>query len=315
MIDSPDIAVVIPARDAAETVGAALASVHAQTVRPRLVVAIDDGSVDSTRAVLREWAGVLPMQYLTAGGQGPGPARDLGVAAAIEDGCGWIALLDADDMLLPNHLGVLWQCRPRSTSGRGLVIGDGYLWDPSGQSSMPRYRSLSRLPPIHRLHRELHVRNCVFIGSMFSAGAYREAGGFRDMRAGEDWDLWRRMLGAGCDVAVSPRATYLYRVRPDATMWTTAGLGGGLVAARYAVEEAPTHKLRQIASRTVRRARAELCLAEAYDAAACGRYGQARTIAVRALAGRRSVAIRSLMMVAAPRWTLRLRGRCRPSMG
>lgn len=306
MSTSPDIAVVIPARDAAPTLAAALASILAQTLQPRLVVVIDDGSVDATPRLLRDWAEMLPMTCLATAGLGPGPARALGVDEAITAGCSWIALLDADDVLLPNHLEVLWANR-RPTGSRQLVIGDGFLWFPDGQTAMLRHRTIAGVPSIDRLKVELHVRNCVFVGSMFSAAAYRAAGGFRDIRAGEDWDLWRRMVIAGCEVGISPHATYLYRQRSEATMWTRAGLEGAVVAARYAVAEAPDQSLRRVAHRTLRRAQAEVRLFEAYEAGDARQRWRARRLALRALHGRRSVALRALMTFVAPQWTSRLR--------
>ena len=48
--DLADISVVMPAYNAAATVERALASIAAQTVRPREVIVVDDGSTDDTVA-------------------------------------------------------------------------------------------------------------------------------------------------------------------------------------------------------------------------------------------------------------------------
>src|SRR3954447_15015823 len=71
-----DISVVIPVRDAEQTLGAALEAVAAQGAE---VIVVDNGSRDATAAVAeRHGARVIRR----ARGDGPGIARDAGVAAA-----------------------------------------------------------------------------------------------------------------------------------------------------------------------------------------------------------------------------------------
>ena len=75
------------------------------------VVCVDDGSSDSTAAILDEYAGGLPRQDLAGldvkvvhqANGGEGAARNAGVAAATG---AWVTFLDGDDVWLPNHLEV-----------------------------------------------------------------------------------------------------------------------------------------------------------------------------------------------------------------
>jgi glycosyltransferase involved in cell wall biosynthesis len=56
----PTITVIIAAYEAAATLGAALASIAAQSRPPDEVVVVDDGSVDATAEVAGRWVGMLP---------------------------------------------------------------------------------------------------------------------------------------------------------------------------------------------------------------------------------------------------------------
>src|SRR5579863_4295726 len=59
------IAVVIPAFNSARTLGAALASVAAQTLPPAAVVVGDDHSDDETPTIATRWQGLLPIAVVT----------------------------------------------------------------------------------------------------------------------------------------------------------------------------------------------------------------------------------------------------------
>ncbi len=89
---SPAVSVIVPARNAAATIGATLAGLADQDVdRSFEVIVVDDGSDDETAAVVA--AAPLEVTVVEASGLGPGPARNAGVAAARAD---LLAFTDAD---------------------------------------------------------------------------------------------------------------------------------------------------------------------------------------------------------------------------
>ncbi|MGG5821042.1 glycosyltransferase family 2 protein [Falsiroseomonas sp. HW251] len=102
----PIVSVVIPARDAAGFLPAALRSAQDQTLQDLEILVVDDGSRDSTWPLLTGFAAedrrIRPLRRAVAGG--PAAARNLAFRQARGR---WIALLDADDLFLPDRLGRL----------------------------------------------------------------------------------------------------------------------------------------------------------------------------------------------------------------
>ncbi len=104
MNPSDDVSVVIPVFEAANFVGATLATVASQTVLPLEVVIVDDGSQDNTCEVIELFCRENPeisIRLLREPHRGPGSARNAGVQAAVGS---WIAFLDSDDLWYPDKL-------------------------------------------------------------------------------------------------------------------------------------------------------------------------------------------------------------------
>ncbi|MBZ9769373.1 glycosyltransferase family 2 protein [Mesorhizobium sp. CA6] len=91
--------VVIPAYNASATIAETLRSVAAQTLRPELVVVVDDGSTDDLAGAI---GGIdLPLRLLHQDNAGPGSATTRGIAALSTP---FVATLDADDLWLPGKI-------------------------------------------------------------------------------------------------------------------------------------------------------------------------------------------------------------------
>lgn len=99
------ISVVVPAWNAARMLAEAITSVQSQTVSVHEIVIIDDGSTDDTAAVAERLMALdsrIVVHRQT--NEGPGRARDAGIASAASNSEGFVALLDADDIWLPTKL-------------------------------------------------------------------------------------------------------------------------------------------------------------------------------------------------------------------
>jgi glycosyltransferase involved in cell wall biosynthesis len=97
------IAVVIPAYNTELHICEALDSVTAQTRLPEQIIVVDDGSSDGTAERVLRWRREYPgeLSLLQQSNRGVSAARNTGVRHAKAD---LIAFLDADDLLLPDHL-------------------------------------------------------------------------------------------------------------------------------------------------------------------------------------------------------------------
>lgn len=98
MARAADVSVIIPAYDAERYLAEAVDSVLAQSVGPREVFVVDDGSSDGTATVASTFAAVT---VLSAPHLGLGATLNRGIAAAAG---GSIAFLDADDLWTPGKL-------------------------------------------------------------------------------------------------------------------------------------------------------------------------------------------------------------------
>jgi glycosyltransferase involved in cell wall biosynthesis len=94
-----DCSVIIPTYNRARVIGATIEAILKQTLPPREVIVVDDGSADDTASVV---AGYAPrLTYIRSNNQGPPAARNLGLAAAQMP---WLALCDSDDLWEPHHV-------------------------------------------------------------------------------------------------------------------------------------------------------------------------------------------------------------------
>jgi glycosyltransferase involved in cell wall biosynthesis len=102
MVNSCEISIVMPVRNAASTLPAALDSIRGQDFPHWELLAVDDGSEDETAFLLHAAAGADSRIRVCS-------QAALGIAAALRHGCamargGFIARMDADDWMPPERL-------------------------------------------------------------------------------------------------------------------------------------------------------------------------------------------------------------------
>jgi glycosyltransferase involved in cell wall biosynthesis len=202
------IGVVVAAYQAERFVDGALASLAAQTRPPDQVVVVDDCSTDGTGARARTWRDRLPLTVVSPPENvGAALARRLGIEHLTTE---LVTALDADDVVLPDHLAVL---EAQLGPGGRAVGASGWFWTP-GQDLVGLYEQTKlSLAPGNQLA-QLVVGNKLFVATLFRRADYDEAGGFV---AGvhEDWELWVRMAAVGVEFSISPIGTFLYRRHGD----------------------------------------------------------------------------------------------------
>ncbi|MBN9549952.1 MAG: glycosyltransferase [Alphaproteobacteria bacterium] len=201
-----DITVIIPARNAAATLGAALASLAPDRALILEIIVVDDGSDDGTATVAADSARQhdLPVDVSSVHLGSAGAARNVGIERARGAA---IFFLDADDEVMPGSLSLL---RSALEGGAGLAIGASIrrtegrpdkLKTPHGYSSDRRRNT------------RLYLRNELWPIAMGSALVAAQAtDGIRFPGAiglDEDTCYWAAVL-AHADVAVIEAPVLLY---------------------------------------------------------------------------------------------------------
>lgn len=190
-----ELCVVIPAKNAASTIGACVAGVLRQTCPVREVIVVDDGSADAT-AALAEAAGARVIKQDSAG---PAAARNRGTAESSGE---YIAFTDAD---CEPHEDWLAKLASGFDEGVGAVGGSYGIANPSS--------GLARL-----IHAEIVRRHARLGAEVDFLGTYNMAvrrevfeavGGFDEgfrAAACEDNDLCYRLGAAGWRLRYIPEA-------------------------------------------------------------------------------------------------------------
>jgi len=123
--------------------------------------------------------------------EGAARTRNRLVGAAAGD---WIAVLDDDDLLFPDHLATLWEARDTADVIYPYCEVSGREWSPNRPFDAA----------------ELRRGNYIPITALIRAD-YLRAHGWSPEVDMEDWDLWLRLLDAGARFACVPKVTWLYR--------------------------------------------------------------------------------------------------------
>ncbi|MDJ0839655.1 MAG: glycosyltransferase [Acidobacteriota bacterium] len=208
-----NVSVVMPVYNAAETVAEAVASIQAQTYRDWELVAVDDGSLDQSAAVLEALVSGDPrIRVLRIPHQGIVAALNHGIQASRAS---LIARMDADDLCLPERLEkqvAAMQADPtlgliaaRATYGGDTESFQGFnlFVDWTNELLTGDRIALDRFVESPLIHPTV----------MFRKHLVDRYGGYRDGPFPEDYELWLRWLDAGVRMAKLPDKLFIWRER------------------------------------------------------------------------------------------------------
>lgn len=204
----PRVSVVIPTYNNAQFVTQAVGSVLAQTYADFEVIVVDDGSVDSTQAVLASYSDRINCIYQE--NKGPAAARNTGLLASQGD---YLLFLDSDDLVPPNKLELqipLLEVRPDF----GLVYSGWQYINEDGTQVLGEVRPNKQ----GRLLKEL-LRRSLVLSTTGVATVRRECfervGLFDEslsLMGSEDADMWLRLARAGYAFGYVDQPLLQYRV-------------------------------------------------------------------------------------------------------
>lgn len=193
----PQVAVLLPTRDAARTLRAAAVSILRGSFRDLALVVVDDGSTDGTPALLdRLAARDRRVRVLRGPGEGIAGALMRGLAACDAP---LVARMDADDVAWPRRLEL--QVAALEAGPALAAVGARVRLFPRArvQGGMRRYVAwLNGLTSPSLVARDLFVEApLVHPAALLRREPLAQVGGWRAGPFPEDYDLWLRLSGAG----------------------------------------------------------------------------------------------------------------------
>jgi len=204
LLSGRDITIVMPARDAAETIERAILSVLAQSSPAWRLIIVDDGSLDGTFGIASQMLhSDERAEIVRLNGAGVAAARNAGVSAANTE---FVAFLDSDDALHPEYL---VEMRDFITEHPGYDIYHPDLAVVAESGSSYRFTGVDEA--IEYKMGDL-IEQCVIAvgGACVRRALLEEMCGFRPEIHCEDYDLWLRAFSTGATALYLPRVLYTY---------------------------------------------------------------------------------------------------------
>ncbi len=204
---APKVSAIVPVYNAGSYLEELLASLHGQTLREVEFLLVDDGSTDSSAAVLdRFCAGKPRFRVFHKENGGVGSARNMGLAFARGD---YVVFADADD-LVPEDA---YECLYRSVelAGADMAIGvmeEFSLLETAVYPQTRRFSKMREIKPYERDHMfSLTLCNKILRRSLIEENGLR----FADFSIGEDALFFSRFIGLAKKTVGCPHLVYRYR--------------------------------------------------------------------------------------------------------
>jgi glycosyltransferase involved in cell wall biosynthesis len=200
MMRTATFTIVMPAYNAAATIGPAIRSVLGQTRGDFELVVIDDGSTDETAARVQAFESDSRVILVRQENCGLPVARNVGIA----HGTGrLVSMLDSDDLWLPGYLEAMGAALG-SNPDAGFAYTDAWLLDDETRrvqrASAMAWQDPPDPPPAEpeSFLAELLRRNFVFTSATVRREVLEEVGSYREsLEAAEDYELWLRIAAHG----------------------------------------------------------------------------------------------------------------------
>jgi len=201
------IDVVIPVYNGENFILKALESAANQTLPPRSIIVVDDGSNDNTYSIVTEYAQTSPVKIklIKKENGGLSSARNAGIRESTAD---LIAFLDADDVWLLNKLEEQAQVHKTTKfQNLALVYCDYDVINSSGDVKYVNYKApLDKKNMTGMVFKKLLERNQITSsgsGVLIKRAVFDSVGLFDEkLKFAEDWDMWLR-IAEKCEVDFS----------------------------------------------------------------------------------------------------------------
>ena len=218
----PDVSVLMPVRNEAGYLAAALRSISRQTFSAWELIAIDDGSTDDTPVILADAAaGDSRIRVIRREGGGLVAALNTGLEQCRAP---LIARMDGDDISHPRRLEL--QAAYLDSHGDVGLVATGFRHFPRQElkQGMYAYEVWQNSLTCHEAIMQDRFVESPFVhpSVMVRRNLFDSVGGYRDCGWAEDYDLWLRIAETGTRFARLPQQLFFWRDHPDRATRTDA---------------------------------------------------------------------------------------------
>lgn len=225
-----DISVVIPAFNRARQLPACLDSVLSQTLMPREIIVIDDGSTDDTHQVAMSYVSQGVRCFRNEKSGGAQAARNIGICNARHD---WIAFQDSDDIWMQDKL----ESQVAALSGRAVM--ENFVVHCNGMKEVTEENRIEKIPMM-TFAGNCHAQTLLYPGPMFQGLLVHKskllAIGLLDEHcpAYQEWDTAIRLAKAAEFIHIE-KPLFHWRWHDEATM--SKSLTRDFVGFQYVIEK------------------------------------------------------------------------------
>lgn len=213
-----DVTVVMALFNGGDLVRESLESVVTQSVPPRKIIVVDDGSTDASPALVESFAkthnGPSQVTVIRKENGGQGSARNAGAAESTTE---FVAFIDQDDTWAHDHLEVLLTGFAKKPE-RGWIYSDFRHINAEGKTVHRQFLKQTHYRVPEQSFTGMLRQDLMMLpsASLIRTRAFRESGGFdTQFRGYEDDDLFLRIFQAGWGFAFEPRDVTNYRIHAE----------------------------------------------------------------------------------------------------
>ena len=201
---NPKVSVIVPCYNQEKYLGEALDSVIAQTYKNWECIIINDGSIDNSESIAKEYVRKdSRFKYIYQDNQGVVSARN----NAIKQSCGqYILPLDGDDLIAEDYLELAVSVLEQDES-ICLVYCDVQMFGEKNQKMYLRPMNMTNIL----------AGGCCVNASFFRRKDFDDIGGYKEyMHDGwEDWEFFISLLEKGKRVYKIEKTLFYYRIQND----------------------------------------------------------------------------------------------------
>lgn len=212
----PEVSVVMPAYNAEKYISESINSVVSQSFKNWELIIIDDGSVDQTAAIVKNFCQKDErIIYYHQRNKKQGLARNAGIERSRG---ALIAFLDADDIWLPEKLETM--VGELKKSGHDLLFSDTFILEESAgvnSGQLPKTYSVpeKQYSGYDGLKEFLEYNKIPTLTVVLKKEPLVQVGMFNDRSMAEDYEVWLKLLLNGNTFRSVAKPLCIYRVHPD----------------------------------------------------------------------------------------------------